>query len=253
MKLSAKLITLLLLVCIHSLLFAQTSSESRSAHGYVTTNQVTKTITLHWNTTANTTAFRIYRRALNSTNWGTALATLDATTISYTDTDITTGNIYEYAIERETNTNDPFRSGNILGYSYISAGIETPAKHQRGTLWIFTTTLINDSLPNEISTLVADLVADGWDVHQEVIDTNTTVVDMKLLIKISKALLDVTLFIYSDIYQYPTLVYIAKTMNISFRQMDITRPTQTLTVGRGLQMYFTEIWRAPGQTTTLLR
>ncbi len=183
MKLSAKLITLLLLVCIHSLLFAQTSSESRSAHGYVTTNQVTKTITLHWNTTANTTAFRIYRRALNSTNWGTALATLDATTISYTDTDITTGNIYEYAIERETNTNDPFRSGNILGYSYISAGIETPAKHQRGTLWIFTTTLINDSLPNEISTLVADLVADGWDVHQEVIDTNTTVVDMKLLIK----------------------------------------------------------------------
>lgn len=183
MKLAATLIILFLLAGVPSRLFAQTASESRSASGHVETDQVSQTITLHWNSTANTTAFKLYRRSLNSTDWGTAIASLDAATLSYTDTDITEGSVYEYAIERETSTNDPFRAGNIIGYSYVSAGIEVPAKHERGALWLLTTTLINDSLPAEISTLVADLVADGWNVHHEVIDTQATVIDVKALIK----------------------------------------------------------------------
>ena len=183
MKLFPNFITLALLLSASTSLFAQTFSESRSVKGHVTTDETAETISLHWNITAGTTSFKIYKRSLTSNNWGEAIATLAATDSTYTDTDVDKGTIYEYAIERITNVNDRFRSGDILGYSYLSASIEAPAKHQRGTIWVLATKLINDSLPNEISVLMNDLVADGWNVYTEVINGSARVTDVKDFIK----------------------------------------------------------------------
>lgn len=179
MKLSATFIASLLLFCASIPLRAQTFSESRSLEAYATADESAKTITLSWNATPNSISFEIYRRELNSNAWGTAIATLDATTNSYTDANVETNSIYEYSIVRVTNTNDRLRSGNILGYSYITASIEAPAIHSRGTLWLLSTKLLSDSLPNEINTLTADLVADGWNVYKEVINPSASVVDVK--------------------------------------------------------------------------
>lgn len=183
MKLFPLHITLLLLFSASFSAFSQTFSESRAVQAYVTTDESAETMTLNWDTTANTVEFKIYRRSLGTTTWGAAIATLAANQTNYTDNTIDKGTVYEYAVERVTNTNDRFVSGNIKGYSYLAASINAPATHQRGTLWVLATKLIHDSLPNEIATLIDDLIADGWNVYSEVINPTATHVDVKTFIK----------------------------------------------------------------------
>ncbi len=183
MKLTMKIIASVFLFCGSYNLLAQSFSESRSVRGYATINDTTETITLHWNTTPNTSEFKLYRRSLTSNDWGNPVATLPAATDMYTDATTQKNEVYEYAIERLTSTNDRYSSGNILGYAYLSASIEAPAVHERGILWVLITQLINDSLPNEIATLTNDLVADGWNVYNEVINPAATPTDIKEFIK----------------------------------------------------------------------
>ncbi len=183
MKLTVKIIILVLLFSGSPPLFAQSFSESRSVRGHATIDEMAETITLHWNTTPNTAEFKLYRRSLSSNDWGAPMATLPATANSYTDATIQKGEIYEYAIERLTTTDDRYSSGNILGYAYLSASIEAPAKHWRGVLWILISELLNDSLSSEIATLTNDLVADGWNVYNEVINPAATPTDIKDFIK----------------------------------------------------------------------
>ena len=181
MKLIQSLITTVLLF-VGLTAWGQTFSESRSVSGYVITDELSNSLILHWNTTPNTTQFNIYKRGINSTVWGTPIATVAADVVSYTDTDVEKYTIYEYAIERITNTDDRFKPGNIYGYSYLSASIEAPAIHNRGAIWVITTKLISDSLDTEITQLESDLAADGWNVYMHSLAENVSVGDVKSFI-----------------------------------------------------------------------
>ena len=181
MKIKLQAILLITFVAFSFLATAQSHDERRSVPGYAEINKTSGTITLKWEAAAHATAYKIYRRDLGSTNWGSPKATLAATDSVYADNSVTTGVVYEYAIEKVTTFDEPFSQAvvKLLGYSYISASIEKPAVHTRGKLWIYIAENINDSLSSEIEILKSDLAGDGWDVNTEVIDTNATVATMK--------------------------------------------------------------------------
>lgn len=165
---------------------AQTSAESRSIEGYAIINVNTPSITLHWSGTSNATGYKIYRRALGSSSWGNPIKTLTTTELEYIDESVTTETVYEYAIQKTTNTADPLAGGTMQGYSYISASIQKPANHANGSMLLLITKLINDSLSSEITGLVDDLSNDGWAVSTEVITPELTITQVKAIIKAKK-------------------------------------------------------------------
>ncbi|NNJ56655.1 MAG: T9SS type A sorting domain-containing protein [Bacteroidia bacterium] len=181
MKIKLQTILTLCFVVLNVAAFAQSNDEKRSVPGYAEINKSSGTITLKWEVAAHATAYKIYRRDLGSSSWGSPQATLSATDSVYEDNSVTTGVVYEYAIEKVTTFDEPFSTATVklLGYSYISASIEKPAVHTRGNLWIYVAKNINDSLTSEISELQSDLVGDGWNVEIEVVDVNATVSSMK--------------------------------------------------------------------------
>lgn len=181
----AYIIAFLILTISYTASQAQTFAESRAVPAYAVINKTKPSITLNWGRTANTTSFEIYRRALGSKDWGTALSTLGATDSTYEDLDITVETVYEYGVIKRTSTIDPLsRSGAIItGYGYVSAAIKKPATHSNGVMWVLIAKNINDSLAAEIETLKKDLAADGWNVYSEVINENATVADVKTFIE----------------------------------------------------------------------
>ncbi|PCJ65537.1 MAG: hypothetical protein COA58_08995 [Bacteroidetes bacterium] len=184
MKHLQSLITLFLLFLISTSVCAQSFSESRAVPAYAEIDKSSPSITLHWTGTPDAVSYKVFRRSLGSNNWGTAITNLPATDSSYEDTDVTQGTVYEYSIEKSTNTLEPFdgEGGNIFGYGYVSASINKDAVHSRGVLWVLIAKNINDSLGSEIDQLTRDLAADGWNVYQETIDTNLEVSDVKAFI-----------------------------------------------------------------------
>jgi hypothetical protein len=168
---------------------AQTTSDNRSVLGYATVDKAAPSISLHWDASAtNVTAYSIYRRTLGTTSWGAVLVNLGPTDSTYTDADVTTTEVYEYSIEKMTDVTDPFRSGGakVRGYSYIAASIEKPATHSRGVFLVLITKNIQDSLSAEVDILLNDLIADGWEVYAEVVDTLAKVTDVKAKIDAKK-------------------------------------------------------------------
>lgn len=165
---------------------AQTSAESRSVEGYASIDVNTPSITLHWSGTGNATGYKIYRRALGSSSWGNPIKTLSTTELEYLDKTVTPETVYEYAIQKTTNTADPLAGGTMQGYSYISASIQKPANHANGAMLLLITNLINDSLSSEIAGLVDDLSNDGWAVSTEVITSDLPVIQVKAIIKAKK-------------------------------------------------------------------
>ena len=183
MKLLHILLTLPLLISLSSIVNAQSYSESRAVAVHAVIDKSTPSITLKWEGTADASSYQVYRRSLNSTNWGTALASLSATELEYLDTDVSIGIAYEYSVKKQTTTPDPLAGGNINGYGYVSAAIEYTAVQERGTILLLIAKNINDSLPSEIETLAQDMAADGWNVYSEVINATATVTDVDGLIE----------------------------------------------------------------------
>ncbi len=137
-------------------------SEGRAQNSVDVTVPVTTTITVSpptitftWDTIPGAVNFIIYRKTKSAYSWGPPRATLTSTATHYTDTAVIVGGDYEYRI---------YKSGSIGSYTYIYAGIQTPAIETRGAMVLIVDSTFSDSLSTELNTLELDLIGDGWKV-----------------------------------------------------------------------------------------
>jgi hypothetical protein len=109
----------------------------------------------------------IYRKLPAEKAWKEMVASpeLPITAVSWTDTSVKPGTMYEYKIKRRiTAPNAP------VGYGYCWAGIAVPPLHRRGSAVLVVESSVYAPLSAEIGTLVSDLNGDGWIVKQHTVD-----------------------------------------------------------------------------------
>jgi hypothetical protein len=115
-------------------------------------------------------AYQIFRKAADATTWGTALVTLPASSTTWTDTGVSAGQLYEY---KAVLTDAPisgygWASTNAIGY--VLAGIKVDQTQPRGRFVVVVANDVLTNFPTEYAQYKADLVADGWFVHEIVCD-----------------------------------------------------------------------------------
>jgi hypothetical protein len=171
-------------LCVSFFNQAQTFDNYRSVSAYATIDEQNTEISIKWEATSDASAYTVFRRDLGATNWGSAVATLGATDSIYTDNSVVEGKVYEYSIKKRTTITEPLSQSGIKtdGYGYVSAAINKPAKHYNGIMWVLIADNINSALPQEIETLVSDLIGDGWDVRTQTIPLSYTVAEVKAVI-----------------------------------------------------------------------
>jgi len=129
-------------------------------------------ITLHWENDDiyGVTNFTIYRKAKDATSWD-SLTSLDGSTFSWTDSNVSVGSTYEYQI---------FKGGaNHVGYGYIYSGINAPLIEHRGKLLLIVATNGLENLSTELSRLQSDIIGDGWQVIRHDVSSNDTPTSIK--------------------------------------------------------------------------
>jgi hypothetical protein len=92
------------------------------------------------------------------------------TTDSFTDTTVTTGLTYEYALIRGT-------SPGAYGYAHVA--VDAPENHSRGKVLLFVDADLLAPLSGELNRLRGDLAGDGWQVIEHIADTAATVQSIK--------------------------------------------------------------------------
>ncbi len=108
--------------------------------------------------------YRIYRKGPFDTVWGSHRATISVTSVptTWTDTDVVAGQLYEYGIGRNTHSY-PSYYGNVL------AGIRVDRTQPLGRFAIVVTQDVVDRLSAEYARYKADLIEEGWVVHEIVV------------------------------------------------------------------------------------
>ena len=116
--------------------------------------------------------YQILRKDPAATTWGAALVTLPAAANTWTDTNVSAGQFYEYKLiytdgPTETQVPNPitFVGGTSPPIGYILTGINVDETQPRGRVVLVVTTDVQANLPNELAQYQADLAADGWFVH----------------------------------------------------------------------------------------
>lgn len=112
----------------------------------------------------NTGDFKLYRKNPLSSNWGPAVATVNipqGTSLPYvwSDTDVEVGILYDYGVGSAAGSTPNF-SGNLL------AGIKVDQTLPKGRFAIVVAEDVIELMPVEYVQYKADLVADGWTVHE---------------------------------------------------------------------------------------
>jgi len=132
-------------------------------------------ITLHWENDDiyGVTNFTIYRKGKNGTSWN-YLTSLDGSTFSWSDPNVSVGATYEYQIFKGA-------AGHV-GYGYIYSGINASLIENRGKLLLMVATNGLDSLSNELARLQSDIIGDGWQVIRHDVSGNDTPASVKSLI-----------------------------------------------------------------------
>lgn len=111
-------------------------------------------ITLAWTASpARATGYALSRKDPGAGAW-TPLVNLPGDVTAYTDTQVSTGRVYEYQVVRQ--------AGGLTGYGYVAAGIDVPAVDARGRVILVLERSIAGPLAAEIDRLVRDLVGEGW-------------------------------------------------------------------------------------------
>jgi hypothetical protein len=175
-------VTLLFFLCYS--LQGQTYSNHRAVQASANWNESDLSVTLRWKWESNTQSYAIYKRVYGTESWGNTIANLAATDSFYNDKDVDASFIYEYSIEKTTTITDPFNRPNKLkGYGYITTAHQKPAVHSRGVIGVLVMDYIQGSLSSEVALLVQDLIADGWEVFEEVISSSAGVPEVSSIIK----------------------------------------------------------------------
>jgi len=133
------------------------------------------TISVCWRPQPGTTGYSLFRKLKSDDTWGSALATLDAATHSYTDATVAVGTYYEYKIARS-------KAGRSSA-GYIAAGIDLAAVEDRGVIVLLVDDDIKAGLAPELKRLTGDLNADGWRVIRHDVARSTSAPNVRQLIK----------------------------------------------------------------------
>jgi hypothetical protein len=108
--------------------------------------------------------FTIYRKSPDVLEWGSALATGVALSGEgvWTDSTVSVGTLYEYRFVNTAGT----ALSSIYPSGYILCGIRVDATQPRGRMAVLVASDVLATLPSEFSQYKADLVGDGWIVHE---------------------------------------------------------------------------------------
>lgn len=112
-------------------------------------------IRLSWTADTQAISYTVYRKEVDSTDWGSSLD-LPASSTNYSDVSVVTGHAYEYRVTKLAAT--------YGGDGYVCAGIEVPLSEFRGKLILIVDSTQATSLATELDRLQQDLVGDGWTV-----------------------------------------------------------------------------------------
>ncbi|MBK8563264.1 MAG: T9SS type A sorting domain-containing protein [Saprospiraceae bacterium] len=155
-------------------LFAATAfgQDAKRAVVALTTsvNANTPSVTLTW-PNPQPAYFVLYRRDKDSPDWFILLEADNSTTTTFTDTQVSIGQTYEYGIRRD--------AGNINAFGYALVPVAAPVVDNRGDLSVFVEAAITAPLAMELERLRLDLVGDGWDVAWHIVPTTGTVASIK--------------------------------------------------------------------------
>lgn len=117
------------------------------------------TITLNWPKDAKAQHFYISRRLLGNGDAWSLITTLPGTDSSYSDKAVTLGTQYEYRVIDSTKNDSVYA---IFGF--LASGIEVPSSPQPGAVDLMVDNTYSTVLKGEISQLITDLTAEGWQV-----------------------------------------------------------------------------------------
>ena len=175
-------VAMLIFLCYS--LQGQTYSNHRAVQASANWNESDLSVTLRWKWESNAQSYAIYKRVYGTESWGNAIVNLTASDSFYNDKDVDASFTYEYSIEKTTTITDPFNQPNKLkGYGYITTAYQKSAVHSRGVIGLLVMDYIQGSLSSEVATLVQDLIADGWEVFEEVISSSVGVPEVSSIIK----------------------------------------------------------------------
>jgi hypothetical protein len=168
MKLSITSLSALLLIA--SLPAFSQTAKSTVVEMTTVVNVATPSVTLNWQN-PNPAYFVLFRREKDAADWFILLEAINSTTSTFTDSQVTVGQTYEYGIQRQV--------GNISSYGFALVPIEAPVVDDRGDISVFVEEALTSPLSAELERLRKDLVGDGWDVQWHVVPTTATVASVK--------------------------------------------------------------------------
>jgi len=154
---------------------AQSYSYSNAVLSEAAVNENDTSITLKWMYEAGASQYNIYRKNYGAATWGTPIATLPSTILSFVDNSVSFNQAYEYRIMRINATGE--------AYGYLVSGINTQIPYNKGKMILIIDDYFLPDLQNEISELILDIEADGWFVQQQLVNRNDGVSQVKSLIQ----------------------------------------------------------------------
>ena len=119
--------------------------------------------------------YSIRRKIKGTLGWGVPIVTLGSSTLSYIDTNVSVYTSYEYEVTK-------LSSGILMAWGYVSAGIQTEIKADKGDLLLLIDSTFVSTLSSETDLLIKDLEADGWHISTEYVSRTASVSDVKSLI-----------------------------------------------------------------------
>ena len=134
-------------------------------------------ISFYWNEIRGNPEVNIFRKDIdfNSFNWIKIHTTPPGDT-SFTDYNVQPGEFYEYKIAS-------LNSGSPIPTTYVTAGIRCGETEYRGKIILLVDSMFIDSLQYELSRLEKDLIGDGWEIIRRDISRNSSVKQVKSLIR----------------------------------------------------------------------
>ncbi len=116
-------------------------------------NASAPSITLRWRKNIAATTYTVTRKLPSESTYGYTVATNVSSDVNYcVDTNVTPGVIYDYKIARNS------------AIGYISAGINISHPQSKGKVILLIDNSIKDKISDELQTLRADLIGEGWTV-----------------------------------------------------------------------------------------
>jgi Secretion system C-terminal sorting domain len=161
-------------ICILSSINAQVAAD-KAIQLKIVTQKSPAQIKLSWAAVGGTTtSYSVYRKDPNSTNWGTAVASVPFTgTLEYSDNTVNTGQIYEYKV---------IGIGGYAPWGYAMSGIEAPNQETGGRVILLVDNTVSAALSTELQRLKEDLIAEGWLVTRHDVSRTATPPSVKNLI-----------------------------------------------------------------------